>query len=191
MPCHASPSPLYRPLRVRYLGDDRAVRMCRFDRRAEIIGLITGFGIIAAVVAALCFLTGCNTAGDYYGDRTAIAAANAKAGGFAGITGTAPAVVAGAVKSAGFINGLGAVALLAGCVVLSQRDLNNGLGFGLALGGLCLLLAGFLLPVYGGWIGLGLLGALAAFYWDRARVPVATGAPAAPSFIDRLKSLFA
>ena len=155
-------------------------------------GCILALAFIGFCALASCVCTGCSAPGDYFGDKPAVAAANAAPGGFGGITATAPALVVGAVRSAGWLNGLGAVALLAGCVVLSQRDLNNGLGFGLVLGGLALLLAGFLLPVYGGWIGLGLLAALGAFYWRRVRSPLPADSAGHPdlSLTDRLKTLF-
>lgn len=141
-----------------------------------------------AAVFLILYLCGCSTPGDHYGTAPQVAAANARPGYFGGITDTAPAVVSGAVKSFSFLTGLGGVLLASGAFVLSQRDLSNGLGFGLLAAGLSLLLAGTLLPVYGGWIGLGALGALVAFYWrnHRARDPVNT---AAPTITDRLKSL--
>ena len=127
-------------------------------------------------------LAGCVPAAvpaDTYGaNAAAVARANTAPGavGFVGVADAAPAAVAGAVKSAGWINGLGALALLAGCVILGHPQLPNAFGFGLALGGVSLLCAGFLLPLYAGWVGAGLLLLLGAVALGRLKGDTIAGA---------------
>ncbi len=161
---------------------------------------IEGLGLSLLLVGALlglallALLAGCSgVSPDTYGaDKAAVALANTRAGGFGGVTLTAPAIVAGTVRNYGIITGFGAVLLAAGAFVLSQRDLSNGLGFGLLASGLTLLLAGTLLPVYGGWLGLGALAALAAYYWQNHRAkdaPLSGPLPVPVTLIGRLKSL--
>lgn len=132
------------------------------------LALFVGSGLLAGALA------GCHVgpSPDSYGPTAAaVAAANTAPGavGFVGISPAAPAAVAGAVKSASWLNGLGALALLAGCVILGHPQLPNAFGFGLALGGVALLCAGVLLPLYAGWVGAGLLVLLAAVALGRLK----------------------
>lgn len=116
------------------------------------------------------FVGGCAVDPDTYGD-TARAVAERNAGariGFGGIGGNAPAVVAGVVRQSGWLTGLGSVALLVGCVILSHPKLPNEIGFGLAAGGFALLVAGYLLPLYAGWLGLALVLSVAG--WGLSRL---------------------
>jgi hypothetical protein len=167
-------------------------------RRAVLLGLLDALGFLAILAAVLlglaCLFSGCSAPGDYFGDRPGVALANAKPGLFAGVTAAAPAIVAGQVRSAGWLNGLGAVLLAGGCFALSQHGVRNSLGFGLALSGVSLLVAGFILPLYAGWVGLALLGALLVHFWGRFRAAPPLGrqpvdASPSPGFLGRLKTL--
>ncbi len=162
---------------------------------------LEGFGLsvlLAGVLLGLAsVVAGCSgVSPDTYGATpAAVALANSRPGGFGGLTAAAPAVVAGAVRSAGWLNGLGAVLLGVGCFALSQNGVRNSLGFGLALAGVSLLVAGFILPLYAGWVGLALFGGLVVWYWGRIRTPSpVAGEPVnaspSPGLFTRLKTLF-
>lgn len=80
----------------------------------------------------------------------AVAAARAAGGPLVAST-------AAALRAASGLNLLGGLALIAGFVYGCVPRLPTGVGIGLALGGVACLLAGVLLPLLSGWVGLGLL----------------------------------
>lgn len=145
------------------------------------------------------FLTGCVAVpGATYGaDKTEVAGRNAAAAvGFTGAGDNAPALLDALAALPGDLTLWGAPAVLAGAVLLSRPEAPNGLGFGLLCGGLLLLLCAAVLPLFCGWIGLGLVGATLAFYFLRKNPgtgvsPLNTTGATVSGLFTRLKSLVA
>lgn len=135
------------------------VRVETGERRSVAIFLVA-LACLAFLLAAL----GCHS-GKYYGSAADVAAANASAKiGFGGVAENAPAIVEQVASQGGWLNGLGAIALLGGCVCFMRREIDPGVSLGLIVGGVVLILAGFVLPLFAGWAALLVVGALALYF---------------------------
>lgn len=115
------------------------------------------FAAAVVVLLALLALAGCSGGAPAVADlgkHTAGAlAGGAKPGSFAA---GAAVALGNAESGSDWLTLIGGLALVAGGVCVGHPNGPNGLGFGLLAGAFCCLLAGAVLPLLAGWVGLAL-----------------------------------